>query len=154
MHDIGKIGISPHILNKAGRLTSEERRIMQEHVLVGARILEPIKAYAGVLPVVRQHHEWFDGNGYPQGLAGEAIDGKARIFAVADCYDALVSDRPYRPSVGREQAIKYIREGAGTQFDPKVVEVFLTVMAKDAEGDEDSGSGRRSAVRTLESIED
>ncbi len=154
LHDIGKIGISPNILNKTGRLTSEERRTMQEHVLVGARILEPIKAYAGVLPVVRQHHEWFDGNGYPQGLAGEAIDVKARIFAVADCYDALVSDRPYRPAVGREQAIKHIRAGAGTQFDPKVVEVFLSVMAKDAEGDEDSGFGRRSLLRTLESIEE
>ena len=127
---------------------------MQEHVLVGARILEPIKAYAGVLPVVRQHHEWFDGNGYPQGLAGEAIDVKARIFAVADCLDAMVSDRPYRPSIGREQAIKYIRKSAGTQFDPNVVEAFLSVMANDAEGDEDSGSGRRSPVGSLESIEE
>jgi HD-GYP domain-containing protein (c-di-GMP phosphodiesterase class II) len=117
--------------------------------VVGARILEPIAAFAGVIPIVRQHHEWFDGNGYPDGAAGEEIDLKARIFAVADCYDALVSDRPYRRSLGRVQAIEYIREGSGTHFDPRVVEAFLAIMVRKA-GTAESDESQR--VNLLDAV--
>ena len=104
---------------------------MREHPQLGARILEPISAYAEVIPVVRQHHEWFNGKGYPEGLAGEAISLGARIFAVADVYDAIRSDRPYRAGMPQDQVMDIIRKGSGQQFDPLVVEAFLRVMAED-----------------------
>ena len=132
LHDIGKIGIPAALLDKHGKLTDEERRIMQEHVRLGARILEPIAAYAEVIPIVLQHHELFDGTGYPDGLAGEAISFGARIFSVADVYDALSSPRPYRAALGQEEVMAHIEKGNGRQFDPKVVEAFLQVMARRA----------------------
>jgi putative nucleotidyltransferase with HDIG domain len=131
LHDIGKIGIPAVILDKAGRLTEEEASIMREHPRKGARILEPIPAYAEVIPIVLQHHEWFDGTGYPDGLAGEAISLGGRIFAVADVYDALTSDRPYRAGLAPERAVESIKQGAGRQFDPRVVEAFLEVIAEE-----------------------
>jgi putative nucleotidyltransferase with HDIG domain len=140
LHDIGKIGTPPAVLDKPGKLTAEENRIMREHVRLGARILEPIPAYADVIPIVLHHHEWYDGTGYPDGLAGEAIRLGARIFAVADVYDALRSDRPYRPGLEQERVIELIRQGAGRQFDPKVVEAFLKVMAQE----ESASPGERS----------
>jgi putative nucleotidyltransferase with HDIG domain len=130
LHDIGKIGTPAAILDKPGRLSDEELRIMRQHAGVGASILEPITAYRDVIPIVGQHHEWFDGNGYPQGLAGEAISLGARIFSVADVYDALRSDRPYRVGQDREKVIAYIHERSGTQFDPRVVAAFLRVMGE------------------------
>ncbi len=135
LHDAGKVGTPAEILDKVGKLTDEEVRLMHEHVHVGARILEPIAAYADVLPIVLQHHEWFDGNGYPYGISGEAIHLNARIFAVADYFDALISHRPYRSGMNREEIIESIKQGAGHQFDPKVVEAFLEIMAQeDLEG--------------------
>lgn len=134
LHDIGKIGTPPEILDKPGRLTPDEANTMRLHVRIGARILEPIAAYADVIPVVLHHHEWFDGTGYPDGLAGEAISLGARIFAVADCFDALVSDRPYRAGMERERVIEIIKQGAGRQFDPKVVQAFLEVMSQEEPG--------------------
>jgi putative nucleotidyltransferase with HDIG domain len=129
LHDIGKLGIPPPVLDKPGRLNDEELRCMRSHVQIGGRILEPIAAYRVVLPIVLQHHERFDGKGYPSGLAGEAIDAYARIFSVADCYDAQVSDRPYRAGMDRHQVIENIVRDAGHAFDPQVVEAFLRVMA-------------------------
>ena len=134
LHDLGKLGIPPEILDKPGRLTPEETRIMQGHVTLGARILEPIAAYAEVIPILLQHHESFDGSGYPVGLAGEAIDLGARIFGVADVFDALLSDRPYRRGLDREEVIRYIRDRSGRQFDPRVVEAFLEVMTRQRSG--------------------
>jgi len=131
LHDIGKIGTPPEILDKPGRLTPDEASTMRQHVRIGARILEPIAAYAEVIPIVLQHHEWFDGTGYPDGLSGEAISLGARIFAVADCFDALVSDRPYRPGMEPERVVEIIKQGAGRQFDPKVVQAFLEVMSRE-----------------------
>jgi len=131
LHDIGKIGIPPEILDKAGKLTDEEYQLMREHVRIGARILEPIEAYAGIVPVVLHHHEYYDGSGYPDALKGEEIDLGARIFTVADHYDALISDRPYRAGLPREQVIDFIREDTGTKFDPTVVKAFLEVMAQE-----------------------
>jgi len=140
LHDIGKIGTPPAILDKPGKLTEEENRIMREHPRLGARILEPIPAYADVIPIVLHHHEWFDGTGYPDGLAGEAISLRARIFAVADVFDALRSDRPYRAGFEQEHVIAIITQGAGRQFDPRVVEAFLKVMAQE----ESASRGQRS----------
>ena len=131
LHDIGKIGIPPEILDKAGKLTDEEYELMREHVRIGARILEPIEAYAGIVPVVLHHHEYYDGTGYPDGLKGENIDLGARIFTVADHYDALISDRPYRAGLAREKVIGFIKEDSGMKYDPKVVKAFLEVMAQE-----------------------
>ena len=119
LHDIGKIGTPPGILDKSGRLDAEETSVMQDHVRIGIRILEPIAAFREALPIVAQHHEWFNGAGYPNHLAGENISLQARIFAVADVFDALTSDRPYRNGLPREQALQMIQEKSGTQFDPK-----------------------------------
>jgi putative nucleotidyltransferase with HDIG domain len=131
LHDIGKIGIPPEILDKPGKLTDEEYQFMREHVRIGARILEPIDAYAGVIPIVLQHHEYYDGSGYPDGVDGEDISLGARIFTVSDHYDALISDRPYREGLARDTVIEFIKEGIGSKFDPKVVDAFLEVMAKE-----------------------
>ncbi len=131
LHDIGKLGIPPEILDKVGNLTPEEEDLMHKHTTVGVRILEPIAAYSDVIPIVLQHHEFYDGTGYPNGLMGESINLGARIFIVADTFDALISDRPYRKALDRKSAIKYIKEGAGSRFDPKVVDVFVKVMAKE-----------------------
>ncbi len=130
LHDIGKIGTPAAILDKSGRLDAEEIRIMREHVNIGVRILEPIPGFRDILPIIAQHHEWFDGSGYPEGLAGENIDLHARILTVADCYDALVSDRPYRRGLTTVQAIELLQRTSGTQFDPKVVKVFMQLASQ------------------------
>ncbi|HEX9726709.1 MAG TPA: HD domain-containing phosphohydrolase [Vicinamibacteria bacterium] len=131
LHDIGKIGIPPTILDKPGKLTPEETAVMREHTLIGERILQPIAAYAEVIPVVSQHHEWFDGSGYPRNLRGGEISFIARIYAVADVFDALVADRPYRGGLAIDTVIEYIEERAGKQFDPSVVEAFLEIARRD-----------------------
>ena len=128
LHDIGKIGVPASILDKPSALTDEEYARIKEHPDKGGRILEPVAAYADVIPVVLQHHERFDGRGYPSGLAGEDIVPAARLLAAADAYDAMTSDRPYRPGMTKHVAIKIIREEAGKQFDPAVVEAFCAVM--------------------------
>ena len=130
LHDIGKLGISAEILDKPGKLTEEDREVMRQHPQLGADILDPISAFDVVKPLVLYHHERYNGSGYPEGLSGERIPLGARIFALADVYDALVSDRPYRRAMEKGQAIDYIRSGSGSEFDPKVVEAFLEVMEK------------------------
>ncbi len=125
LHDIGKLGVPVEILDKPGRLTPDEMEIMRQHPSIGARILAPISAYTDVAAAVRHHHEHYDGTGYPDALAGEQIPLIARIFAVADVFDALASPRPYREAWTHERAIQHIAEGAGSQFDPRVVEAFL-----------------------------
>ncbi len=131
LHDIGKLGISPEILDKPGKLTPEERTAMEKHVRLGARILEPISAYSKIIPIVLQHHERFNGKGYPDGLEGESISLSARIFAVADSFEAMTSDRPYRKAFDRNNAIGIIEESAGNDFDPQVVKAFLKVMTSE-----------------------
>jgi len=132
LHDIGKLGIPMDILDKDGKLTKKEERLMREHVPLGIRILEPIAAYAEVVPIVLHHHEYFNGEGYPGGLAGEAISLGGRIFAVADSFDALTSNRPYRQALSREYAIEVIKRGSGSQYDPDIVRAFLEVMAQES----------------------
>jgi putative nucleotidyltransferase with HDIG domain len=127
LHDIGKLGIPSRILDKPGTLDEEEFEVIKSHPTKGVTILEPIRSYAEVLPIVHQHHERFDGMGYPKGLRGESIHRSARILTVADAFDAMVSDRPYRKGWSEERAIEMIREASGTQFDPRVVEAFLSI---------------------------
>lgn len=131
VHDIGKIGVSAEILDKPGKLTDEEMRQMRDHVNIGLRILQPIPVLAESMSIVAQHHEWVNGGGYPNGLAGEEITLHARIFAVADCFDALISDRPYRAGIPIERVMQMIQEGAGKQFDPSVVKVFRMIMMEE-----------------------
>jgi putative nucleotidyltransferase with HDIG domain len=138
LHDIGKIGTPVDILDKPGSLTADELRIMREHPQLGAHILQPIPGFEEILPIVLQHHEWMDGSGYPEGLVGEAISLDARIFAVADCYDALASDRPYRAGLPRAQVIEKIKEESGRHFDPRVVEAFLGLLKKEEKKESES----------------
>ncbi|MGA1794745.1 MAG: HD domain-containing phosphohydrolase [bacterium] len=134
LHDIGKIGVPAEILDKPGRLTDEEFAIIKQHPLTGARILEPIAAYADIIPMGEQHHERFDGKGYPYGISGEDICLGARILSVADVYDALISDRPYREGMGKERTLQIIKEGSGTQFDEQVVNALLKVVEEEKTG--------------------
>ena len=129
LHDVGKVGIPIELLDKASPLSAREYEVIQEHVLTGCRILGSVETFAPLLPTVRSHHERFDGNGYPDGLKGTDIPLDARIVAVADAYDAMVTDRPYREGIGQEEALRRIRAGTGTQFDPECVGKFLEMMS-------------------------
>src|SRR5262245_36725468 len=131
LHDIGKIGVPDAILRKPGKLTEEEWERMREHPLHGQQILRGIKFLEGAGRVVAQHHEKWDGSGYPLGLRGDEIDICARIFAVADAFDAITSDRVYRRGRTYEAAAKELDEWVGRQFDPKVVEAFHRVPQED-----------------------
>jgi putative nucleotidyltransferase with HDIG domain len=130
LHDIGKIGIPVAILDKPGKLTNDEYKEIQRHPEIGAKILEPITVYQDIIPLVGQHHEKFDGSGYPYGLKNDQIHITARILAVVDVWDALVSDRPYREGWIHDRAIKLLRDNSGTHFDPEVVNTFFTVIEK------------------------
>ncbi|MEX2448636.1 MAG: HD-GYP domain-containing protein [Solirubrobacterales bacterium] len=127
-HDIGKIGIPDRILNKPGPLTEEEWVVMERHTLIGEQILAPLDFMCPALPLVRHEHERWDGYGYPDGLSGEEIPLGARIILVCDALHAMTSDRPYRAALAYEEAVDRLRAGAGTQFDPAVVETFLAVL--------------------------
>jgi HD-GYP domain-containing protein (c-di-GMP phosphodiesterase class II) len=127
LHDIGKVGISERILTKAGPLTAQEWAQMQTHPLIGVRIVSPIRFLGDAVDVIRHHHEKFDGSGYPMGLRGREIPLSARIFSVADAFDAMTSDRPYRPAMRAEDAIEEIAVCSGAHFDPEVVDPFLTL---------------------------
>lgn len=125
LHDIGKIGTYEIILDKPGGLTGEELNIIRQHPKKGADILEPIKQLREIIPPIKHHHEFYDGNGYPDGLKGEDIPLMARILAVADTTDAMGADRSYRKGKSMEEIIAELERCSGAQFDPKVVEVFL-----------------------------
>ena len=127
LHDVGKIGIPDAVLRKPGKLTAEEWHEMRQHPEIGGRILSGIKFLEKSLPVVMAHQERFDGSGYPRGLKGDEIPLGARIFAVVDTLDAMTSDRPYRKALRYEDAREEIVRNSGIQFDPKVVEVFLSI---------------------------
>jgi len=128
LHDLGKIGIPDAILNKPARLTEREFARMKDHPLLAAQILGKIEGLEEIARWVRYHHERMDGQGYPEGLAGKAIPLGARILAVADAYDAMVSDRPYRQALSPEEAVLELQKGRGRQFDENILEVFLTVL--------------------------
>ena len=128
LHDTGKLAVPEHILNKPGKLTPAEFEAMKLHVDVGADILSSIDFPYPVVPIVRAHHESWDGSGYPRGLKGDDIPIGARILSVVDCYDALTSDRPYRPAMTTAQALAIVMERRGTMYDPKVVDAFLELL--------------------------
>lgn len=133
LHDIGKIEIGRDILNKRGPLTEDERAVIRRHTLYGVSIIEPIKGLERIVGIVLHHHERFDGNGYPAGLAGEEIPLLARVLAVADSFDAMMSQRPYREALGLEEALAEVRQGRGRQFDPGVSDAFLRVAEREPE---------------------
>jgi ribonuclease P protein subunit RPR2 len=130
LHDIGKVGIPESILCKTTPLTELEWVVMRSHPNQGARIVEPIPFMGEAVEIVRSHHERFDGTGYPRGLRGQDIPLAARIFAIADSFDAMTSDRPYRSALTTEEAVAEILAGSGTQFDPICVEAFEALADK------------------------
>ncbi len=148
LHDIGKLAVPEHIVNKPGKLTPEEFEKMKIHPVVGADILERVRFPYPVVPIVRSHHEWWDGSGYPDGLRGEEIPIGARILTVVDCFDAMVSDRPYRQGMSTENALGIIRNLAGRQFDPRVVAVFEACQAAADRQTESHANGVFTALNT------
>jgi diguanylate cyclase (GGDEF)-like protein len=156
LHDIGKLGIPTDIIRKPGPLTAEEWAVMRTHSEIGERILKAVPDLAGVAKAVRHGHERWDGRGYPDHLAGEEIPLTSRIVFVCDAYDAMTSDRPYRPAMPTEDAIRELRAGAGTQFDPQVVQCLLAALG---EGDDEVGwppreTRERAQAQALEAIAD
>ncbi|UCE19756.1 MAG: response regulator [Gemmatimonadota bacterium] len=125
LHDIGKIGVREACLNKPGTLTEAESEEIKQHPLISERILTPIEELQEILADIRHHHERYDGNGYPHGLRGVDIPLGARILAVADSYDAMTSDRPYRPALTADKALDELEVNAGKQFDPQLIKVFI-----------------------------
>jgi putative nucleotidyltransferase with HDIG domain len=128
LHDIGKLGTYETILDKPGKLTDEEFQLIKQHPAKGAEILSPIKQIRHIIPIVRHHHERYDGKGYPDGLKGEEIHIMGRIMCVADSVDAMGADRPYRKGRPMYEIIEELKKCSGTQFDPKVVEMFLKTI--------------------------
>ncbi|MDD5492941.1 MAG: HD domain-containing protein [bacterium] len=133
IHDIGKIGIKSEILNKKETLTEEDWKVIKTHPIMGINILSPMKILGNMLPIIRYHHERYDGAGYPEGLAREDIPLGARILSVADSYDAMTSDRPYHERFPVDQAVAEIKNNSGTQFDPAVVKALLAVLQNEEE---------------------
>ena len=129
LHDIGKMGIPDQILHKPGSLNEEEWEIMRQHPKLAYDMLSPVVYLHPVLDIPYCHHENWDGTGYPRGLKGEQIPLSARLFSVADVWDAITSDRPYRPAWGYEKAVEYIKSESGKKFDPQVVAIFLRMIA-------------------------
>jgi len=125
LHDIGKIAIPDGVLLKAGALSAEERTVMQGHSVLGAQLLDELPAFRGAIPVVRHHHERYDGSGYPDHLAGADIPMTARAFAVVDVFDALVSARPYKQAFSLEKALEDLEAAVGTHFDPGFAAPFI-----------------------------
>jgi HD-GYP domain-containing protein (c-di-GMP phosphodiesterase class II) len=129
VHDVGKISIPDFILNKPGRLTPAERAIIELHPVKGAEMLEPLEFLKSALPIVRHHHERYDGTGYPDGLERDKIPVMARILACADAFDAMTSDRPYRSrKLTVEEALAEIKINSGSQFDPHIANLFVKTL--------------------------
>lgn len=128
VHDLGKIGVHDDILTKPDKLTPEEYKEIKLHSLAGAVILKPLHFLDKVIQIVRQHHERFDGKGYPDGLKQNEICLAARIMAVADSFEAMTSERPYRQPISKAEAIEELKRNSGSQFDPKIVEVFIKLL--------------------------
>ncbi|HVF07931.1 MAG TPA: HD domain-containing phosphohydrolase [Actinomycetota bacterium] len=128
LHDIGKVGVPEAVLCKPGPLEDDEWAVMRRHPVIGAQIVAPMRFLHGAVEIVRTHHERWDGRGYPDGLRGEQIPLAARIFAIADSFDAMTSHRPYRAAMSHERALAEIVEGAGSQFDPDVARTFLQLV--------------------------
>jgi HD-GYP domain-containing protein (c-di-GMP phosphodiesterase class II) len=133
LHDVGKLAIPDAILNKPGPLDAHEWEFMHRHTIVGERIVASATSLRDVAPIVRASHERWDGAGYPDGMAGEAIPLGARIIAVCDAYDAMITTRPYRTGISEDEAVRELRRCSGAQFDPRVVAAFELVLARQAD---------------------
>ena len=134
LHDVGKIGVPEHLLRKEGPLSEEEWLVMRRHPEIGERICHPLTASRSFAPIIRHHHERFDGKGYPDGLRGEQIPLGARIVSITDAYEAIVHGRPYQPAQSHEAAVEELARLAGKQFDPELVPVFLDELERDGKG--------------------
>ena len=134
LHDVGKIGVPEHLLRKEGPLSPEEWTVMRRHPEIGERICQPLKASRAFAPIIRHHHEHFNGRGYPDQLRGEQIPLGARIVAVADAYEAMVHGRPYQPAQSHSLAAEELLRKRGTQFDPDLVPIFLDELERDTAG--------------------
>jgi HD-GYP domain-containing protein (c-di-GMP phosphodiesterase class II) len=130
LHDVGKVAIPNEILYKPGPLTDAEWEIMREHPVIGERILRRTPELRPIAPLVRHEHERWDGRGYPDGLAADAIPIGSRIIFACDAYRAMITERPYREPMSHARALQELRRGAGSQFDPEVIDVLLTVLAE------------------------
>ena len=128
MSDIGKIGISKDILNKKDELSPDDWRIIRSHPVIGDEVLEPIGFLGQARRIVRHHHEREDGKGYPDGLTGEELDLPTKIIVIADSYDAMASDRPYRTRLTKERMIQEFKNGEGTHFDSRIVHSILEII--------------------------
>jgi len=131
LHDLGKIGISENILHKKAKLSKKEFDAIKKHPQIGADIIRPIQFLRELVPYIFYHHERWDGLGYPSGIKGEEIPLGSRIIAIADVYQALISDRPYRKAFSKKEALKIIKDGSGTQFDPRIVNIFLKILRRE-----------------------
>lgn len=129
LHDVGKVRVSPQLLGKPGPLTSAEMAEIRRHPSAGAELVMPLRRFHAALPYVLFHHERWDGGGYPAGLRGRRIPVEARILAIADAFDAMISPRPYRHALTHENALAEVEHAAGTQFDPAAAEVFVEAWA-------------------------
>jgi len=127
-HDLGKVGVPDHILFKEGKLTEEEYEEMKKHSEIGYRIAQTSPDFHQIADWILKHHEWWDGNGYPLGLKAGEIPLQCRMLAIADAFDAMMNDRPYRQAKTLEETIAELRRCAGTQFDPILIEHFLTIL--------------------------
>jgi putative two-component system response regulator len=128
IHDVGKLAVPDHILNKPGPLTASEFALVRTHTLVGAEIVAPLTSQRDLVAIVRNHHERFDGGGYPDRLRGEAIPLAARIVAVCDAFDAMTNQRPYRPAMPYPRALSILKAGRGRQWDTALVDAFVTIL--------------------------
>ncbi|MTI49741.1 MAG: HD-GYP domain-containing protein [Firmicutes bacterium] len=146
LHDIGKIGIDDNILKKPGRLTEEEYKAIQEHPIIGAEILKDVDFLKDIIDIVKHHHERYDGKGYPDGLKGENIPMESSILAIADAYDAMTSDRPYRSALDKKEAIEEVKGSAGTQLHPKLSEIFVGIIKSELQAEEKAKSLKGAAV--------
>ncbi len=128
LHDIGMIGVAEDILNKSQKLTDDEYEKIKMHVKYSVKILEDIKQLQEITEIIKYHHEYYNGGGYPYGLKGEEIPLGSRIIAIADAYDSMVSERAYRKSLSSEEAVEILKQGSGIQFDPNLVQVFISIL--------------------------
>jgi len=138
LHDIGKIGIPDYILNKPDSLTNEEWLQVKKHPIIGSNLIESIGKTDTLASVIRQHHERIDGKGYPYGLKGDEISMNAKVLSVADSFDAMTSNRPYRQKMSNEKALDILKKNAGTQWDSKIVDAFIEAISKDKNYPEDN----------------
>jgi putative nucleotidyltransferase with HDIG domain len=128
LHDLGKVGVPTDLLLRAGALDPAERAVVERHPTIGAHLLTPLSLPCEIPLAIRHHHEWWDGTGYPDGVAGDEIPLDARIVSVADAFDAMSCDRPYRHALRREIVVAEFKRYAGIQFDPAIVKVFLAIL--------------------------